>query len=432
MQFPHTVRLIAISAAACTVAACSSFGIYKPTAGMVLPTSSVEIEVKWLPAQTPGQFAISVDGTPVLASAITMGASSATATIKNLAPGPHKVEASGNVYDPLYRQTSTRSGVVNFTVATPPGPSFTMNATPALLTVQRGQSTNLTVTVVRSNGLTGPVTLSATSSAFGTAAVVGQVTGTASTATLALAVPAAAPFGETGVRVEAVAQGNNGPINRTDNINLRVLRAQGNFSQANFAVTTPPARATSQSGLTVEAVTGASAANPAAYVAVFRNAAGQNAGFPIGYNHGDPAGPTSAFGGAGFCAAGNSGFVIAGAGPGVNPGSQYTVTFRDLTSQNADKSVPVNESRTGLGIPPYSYIPTVHFNPDCSVAIVVGVHSTGPTNNTAQIVDVARNVSVGAVEFDSSAFVAKIETNGNEQRVAFVADGRTQYRSIGP
>jgi hypothetical protein len=398
------------------MAGCSSFGIYQP-ANNASVMSPAAVVIQWKPDQTTPALKVTVDGAD-RTNEFSISASGATASLV-LPPGQHAIRATAQIYDPFYQKAIAQDTTVTVTV---PGPDFTISATD--VSIARNATGGLAVTVVPSNGFMSPVAVSPGANPTGVTLSGATVTPPATTGSLLLSAAKTAPLSSTTVPLT----GTSGSLMHSTSAKVKVIAAMGPFAQATFAVTVPPANATSPDGtVPLTAVTGSSVANPSAYVARFGSGAATK---DIGYNLGQSVQNNQitnlAFGGAGFCPASLAGFVIAGVGPGVVSNLPYVVTLFDFSSR-AVKTVDASSIQPyplPATVPPNGYYgldPVVYFSPDCSLAIVVGADALGPTKNAATFIDVTTGRQLGNKTFNGP-LSASVTASG---ALSFTADGQT-------
>jgi hypothetical protein len=344
----------------------------------------------------------------------------ATATFV-LPPGTYALVASADVYDTFYRRVIAYRVSSTFTL---PGPSFTLSPDPSLVLRRGGGSAPLTASIIPTGGFVGPVTLSVPNPPQGIVAGTTTLPAGTTTGQVALTATHGSDYGDRTVTLEA----KSGGIVATTTFTLRVFHAEGPFTRASFAVTTPPQTMLSSTGVVrVTARLGTDEGLPSAFAAVFERHAGVGRlGQPIPFNHGST-NPNQPFGGAGFCAGSLAGFVISGKGPGVvAPASaQYVASVLEFTNPLAVGEANVTSFRNS-GTTPYYFEPAVYFSPDCSLAIAVGAHPTGPEDNEAQVIDLKSSRVVGALEFSAASFAASVDDAGTGQRVELTAGGQSQ------
>jgi hypothetical protein len=398
------------------LAGCSSFGIYQP-ANNATVASPAGVVIQWKPDQTTPGLKVTVDGTD-RTNEFSISASGATASLV-LTAGQHSIRATAQIYDPFYQKAIAQDTTVTVTV---PGPDFTISATD--LSIARNSTGALAISVVPSNGFMSPVSVSPGPTPTGVTVTTATVTPPATTASLPVQAARTAPLSSSSVQVS----GTSGSLMRSTSAKLKVIAAAGPFVQASFAVTVPPASATSPDGtVPLTALTGTSAANPSAYVARFGSGAATK---DIGYNLGQSVVNNQitnlAYGGAGFCPASLAGFVIAGVGPGVVSALPYVVTLFDFSSR-ATKTVDASSIQPyplPSTAPPNGYYgldPVVYFSPDCSLAIVVGADPLGPSKNAATFIDVTTAKQLGNRSFNGPLSAA-VTASGD---LSFTADNQT-------
>jgi hypothetical protein len=123
--------------------------------------------------------------------------------------------------------TGPRTTNVNLTVNAPQTPDFSLSANPTAVSVTRGgTSAGSTVTVTRTGGFTGAVTLSATGQPAGVTVAFGTNPATGTTSAVTFTAAATGPTGPFPVTISGTATGITGA--RTTSINLTVNPAQTN------------------------------------------------------------------------------------------------------------------------------------------------------------------------------------------------------------
>src|SRR5262249_31832012 len=144
-------------------------------------TSSVALSATGLPSGVTATF--SPASTTGGSSALTLAASSAAAT------GTVNVTINGS------GGGLSRSTTLSLTVNAPPPTDFTLSASPASLTVNRGASGASTITITRTGGFTSSVALSATGLPSGVTATFNPPSTTGASSTLSLAASSTATTG---------------------------------------------------------------------------------------------------------------------------------------------------------------------------------------------------------------------------------------------
>ena len=143
-------------------------------------------------------------GPLTIAGGSTSGMLTLTATAGAVVGGPSTVtiRATATGLDP-------RTGTLTLSVnqVSLPTPAFSLAVNPATLSVQQGASGQTAVTIGRSGGFTGAVTLSATGLPTGVTAAFDPTAPTATTSTLTFQVGAAAPQGSHTVTVQGTGSG---------------------------------------------------------------------------------------------------------------------------------------------------------------------------------------------------------------------------------
>jgi hypothetical protein len=117
----------------------------------------------------------------------------------------------------------TRTLSFNLTVSDAPTPDFTLSANPASLTINRGASGASTITITRTGGFTGAVTLSASGLPAGVTASINQNPATGGSSLLTLSASSAATLGAATITVTGV----NGALTRTTTVSLTVNEGGG-------------------------------------------------------------------------------------------------------------------------------------------------------------------------------------------------------------
>jgi hypothetical protein len=172
-----------------------------PTGGF---TSSVALSASGLPSGVTATF--NPTSTTGGSSALTLAASSTAAT------GMTSVTINGS------GGGLTRSATLILTVNAPPPTDFTLSASPASLTVNRGASGASTITITRTGGFTSSVALSATGLPGGVTATFNPPSTTGASSTLTLAASSAATTGTVNVTVS----GTGGGLTRSTTLSLTV------------------------------------------------------------------------------------------------------------------------------------------------------------------------------------------------------------------
>jgi hypothetical protein len=167
-------------------------------------TSSVALSASGLPSGVTATF--NPTSTTGGSSALTLAASSTAAT------GMTSVTINGS------GGGLTRSTTLILTVNAPPPTDFTLSASPASLTVNRGASVASTITITRTGGFTSSVALSATGLPGGVTATFNPASATGTSSTLTLAASSAATTGTVNVTVS----GTGGGLTRSTTLSLTV------------------------------------------------------------------------------------------------------------------------------------------------------------------------------------------------------------------
>jgi endoglucanase len=121
------------------------------------------------------------------------------ATVPNIAAGPVTVTVTVG---------SVASNGVSFTVGTTPTANFSLTPTPTSLSVQRGSSGTVSVTIARTGGFTGPVAFSTTGLPAGVTAAFTPASTTTNSTVLTLSASATATLGNATVTIN----GNNATV----------------------------------------------------------------------------------------------------------------------------------------------------------------------------------------------------------------------------
>jgi uncharacterized membrane protein len=167
-------------------------------------TSSVALSASGLPSGVTATF--NPASTTGGSSALTLAASSTAAT------GMTSVTINGS------GGGLTRGATLILTVNAPPPTDFTLSASPASLTVNRGASGASTITITRTGGFTSSVALSATGLPSGVTATFNPPSTTGTSSTLTLAASSAATTGTVNVTVS----GTGGSLTRSATLSLTV------------------------------------------------------------------------------------------------------------------------------------------------------------------------------------------------------------------
>jgi endoglucanase len=131
-------------------------------------------------------------------------------TVAPLGTFPITVTATGG--------NGSASGVLSVTITQPQTPNFTLSASPASLTINRGASGTSTITITRSGGFTGAVTLGASGLPSGVTASFNPASATGTSAVLTLTASSAATLGAATVTVT----GTSGMLTQTTPVSLTV------------------------------------------------------------------------------------------------------------------------------------------------------------------------------------------------------------------
>jgi hypothetical protein len=418
---------VAVLAAACTT---PGYVIEKPMSGTTVvcspPTGTgpcqVTAQVAWTGVSVHPTPDLSLDGTPVPnALSVPPNGNFVTGTLP-MAPGSHKIDVAGLLSDGASIQTYTASST--FTVSPRPTPvgsvSIQVPTMPVLL--ERRKSAMVTVAIVRTAPFAGPVTVSFASSSAtsGVTATSASILAGATSATLTFSASGVATLGNVSGTLSAVA---TGIVTATLPVSLRIGRTTGAFSEASptpyaSLPTVPSAAGTYH----VDIAPGAPGL-PQPFKASFFKGTTQ-----LGNDIGFTLGPVSSLGGAGFCndAPGpvpGRGVVLSGMLPGF--ASQNVFTFVDLDGAAHTMHQATADMQSSAGTP-HVFQPRVYFSPDCSIAMVVGVNTLGPSKNVLRLIDLTTGSSIGSeVDLDTNIYSATLTTVGAAQRVQVVADTGT-------
>jgi uncharacterized membrane protein len=167
-------------------------------------TSSVALSASGLPSGVTATF--NPTSTTGGSSALTLAASSTAAT------GMTSITINGS------GGGLTRGATLILTVNAPPPADFTLSASPASLTVNRGASGASTITITRTGGFASSVALSATGLPSGVTATFNPPSTTGASSALTLAASSAATTGTVNVTVS----GTGGGLTRSATLSLMV------------------------------------------------------------------------------------------------------------------------------------------------------------------------------------------------------------------
>jgi len=172
-------------------------------------TDAVSLSASGLPTGVTASFSVN----PVTggSSVLTLSASSA-ATL-----GPVTITVTGT------GGGLTRSAPIGLTVSDVQTPDFTLSAGPASMAMNRGASGTSTITITRTGGFTGGVTLSASGLPTGVTANFNPNPATAGSSVLTLSASSAATLGAATITVT----GTSGSLTRTTTVGLTVNEAGG-------------------------------------------------------------------------------------------------------------------------------------------------------------------------------------------------------------
>ncbi|MEQ1897873.1 MAG: S8 family peptidase [Vicinamibacterales bacterium] len=168
-----------------------------------------------------GAVALSASGLPSGASfgfspaSLTSGSSTMTVTTASTTPpGTYQVPITGTGPGgtPVHTQT------VTLVVTAAPVPNFTLSASPSTRSVRRGRNTTYTVSISRSGGFTGSVTLSLGGLPTGATASFSPNPASGSSSTLTVQTASSTPTGSRTLTITGV----NGSLTRTSSVALTV------------------------------------------------------------------------------------------------------------------------------------------------------------------------------------------------------------------
>lgn len=384
---------------------------------------SVDVDVQWDGVSVRPQPETELDG---IALTITYGTSGKNSvTTLTMPTGSHALKVSGDLM--AKGTVASYSATSNFTVTAQPPPTggFGLNANPGTLIVERGKSATTTVTVNRMAPFAGAVALTLTSPPTGVAMAPATIAAGVTTATVTISASAAAVNTTTTVALSGTSAGVS---TAGAPLKITVGRVSGAFTEANptpYQSALPSTKSALAGGFRVDISTGPPSVPQPRKASFFRGTAavGGDIGFTLG--------PVSNVGGAGFCAnsaatALTRGVVLSGQLPGHS--SQNTVTFLDVTATSpALMEVPadMNVQHNATG-PFILFQPRVFFSPDCTLALVAGANSLGPSKHILHVYDLIRRQPIGAeVPFETATFSALLRTVGSKQEVEIKVDAGT-------
>jgi hypothetical protein len=394
----------------------ASTSVCSDPAGMAC---QVPVDIQWRGVLMQASPDLSLDGT-TNAVALTASGSSQVGTFTT-GVGSHTLTVSGSLSG--NNTISSYSTTSSFTLSPQPPPvgGFALAAPTTATLIERGGSGSVTITVTRSPPFAGNVALALSSLApAGVTATPTSIPAGQPSGSLPISVGAAAGNGPTTVMVTGTAPG---VASATTGVRLIIGRKSGSFAEANptpYTSTVPSTKASVAGGFRVDVSPGPPLPTPRK-ASFFRGT--QSVGQPIGFT----LGPTSTLGGAGFCAnasplAITRGVVLSGSLPGFS--SQNVVTFLDLTSTSpVELTQPVDmQVQTSTG-QLYAFQPRVFFSQDCTIAMMVGANTLGPSRNLLWLVDLENGQNIGSeVPFETSVFSAVLNTLPSKQQVVITVD----------
>jgi hypothetical protein len=430
-----------LASSACVTA---SIQITTPATGSTVscpspPQCSVPVHVDWVGGQISGPPTLALDNASV-PNALAYppgGAKGADGTL-TMAPGSHSITVYAALTDGA--SIKTYSATSTFTVAagapSPPppaggGPSLSLSLQPTSVGVERGKSGTVTVNVTRGGGFSGNVTVAVTSLPPNVTVNPLTIPAAASSGTITISVSPLAGFQPATLMATGSGPGGT-PTSAAVPLTLVIPRAAGAFVEAS-----PAPYTNGTAGTTVTSLSGTFAADiklgnqlgiPEPRGAQFRKGTtslGPALGFTIG--------PQSNLGGAGFCRdngtqpARTRGVVLTSAPAGSN--AQYGFSFVDLMGNpTVVRQMEANGTKTN---PPVTSQPRVYFSPDCSLALVAGVNTLGPSSYQVTVHDLETGSqppgSFGwPVQFNvANGFSALVKTQGTTTQVEVKVDPNT-------
>jgi endoglucanase len=265
---------------------------------------------------------------------------------------------------------------------TPPttGPDFALSANPTAASVtQGGTSATSTLTVTRSGGFTGAVTLSASGQPAGVTVTFSPNPVIAGASTATFTASASAVTGTFPLTVSGTAAGITG--SRTTTVTLTVNAPQ----TPNFSLSATPTAVTATQGGAAAATTITVARTGGFAGAVTLAATGQPTGVTVGFSPNPANGGTSTatFTASGTATTGTFPVTISGAAPGISGSRTTTVTLTVSASQPGNGGVTVSTA-TG-GSPPWYFEDRLSLNNTSTVTAmtitVVAQRTPGVTFN---------------------------------------------------
>jgi hypothetical protein len=437
--FPYLLA----GSAALGLSACVTAGItiVTPGSGATVscaapPQCPVPVHVEWIGGQINGPPTLSLDNAAVPnALAFPPGGTKGADGTLTMAPGAHSI----TVYATLTDGASIKnySATANFTVATgvapPPPPgggsgSLTIALQPSTLAIERGKFGTTNVTVSRGGGFTGDVKISVSSLPAGVTANPLTILAAASAGVLQINVASAAGFAQGNLKVSATGP-NGAPASPDVPLTVTVARAAGAFVEASPA---PYANSTIGNTVTSLSTTFAADIKSGTQLALPqpRGAQFRKGTMSIGPALGFTLGTQSNLGGAGFCKDNGTqptrtrGVVMTSAPVGSN--AQYGFSFVDLMGNPAViRQMDANGSKTN---PTVIAPPKVYFSPDCSLALVAGVNTLGPSSYVVTVLDLESGTSPAGscgwpVQFNvANSFSAVVKLQGTASKVEVTVD----------
>jgi hypothetical protein len=337
--------------------------------------------------------------------------------------------------------TGGLSAATTFTVAVQ-APGFTITgATPSTLLVPRGGSAALPVTVQRTNGLTDPITITATGLSGGitapaTTIAAGSNSGTitftaANDAGLAAVATGNAPASQSAtVTLTGICPaGCPGAVN-SKMVTIRIGRRTGQFVVTPPSLRNAPSQATSADNASTLAYAVANPQPPGAtqFTATFRRTASTNAMAAINLAQS----PIDF--GAGFCTASPTiaGVVLSSTYGGQTSAPVFYMlpiwALAPSTAQARQIMVPMYPTMTGANA---SVTPTLWYSPDCTMAAHLDATGVPATPSSLSLLDMTTGQRFGSEQPFSGAAPSKIEVipsgTGQAVRITFSA---TDVRTI--
>lgn len=425
---------------ACGVLSACVISIDEPTEGstVTLPSAGATTKVTVTGNASYTGLKVTVDGVD---SSSKMVSKSNKRDEGDLAfsPGAHTIVASANVYCwYCTNKTSSSTQTRSFTVVIASGPgtpgggggTVGLSLQPSTVALERGKSGTTTASVTRGGGFTGDVTVTVTSLPSGVTGSALTIPAAQTSGTLTLNASSSAAFGQKSVSVKGTGPGGT-PASSNQPLTVVVPRAAGAFIEAS-----PAPYFNSTTGSTVNSLSGTFSADiktgtqtglPQPRAAVFRKGT-----TPVGQPVGFTLGPQSNLGGAGFCkdnTPATQPTQTRGVGMTSQPvgsNAQYGFTFLDLPGNaNILRQMVANSNKAS---PALFMQPRVFFSPDCTLALVAGVNTTGPSNYEVSVQDLQTgNPPSGScgwpIQFNvANAFSALVKLTNNQTQVEVKVD----------